>query len=124
MGHHLSGPAAFHHGAVHQHSRRQAARPLRSAPCRKEGVMTGETFLSVRNLSVGFGLHGAIRAVRDVSFDLEAGKTLCLVGESGSGKSVTAASIMGLHKPGSAKVEAARLRLAGVDLLGCQAPER
>ncbi len=85
--------------------------------------MTGETFLSVRNLSVGFGLHGAIRAVRDVSFDLEAGKTLCLVGESGSGKSVTAASIMGLHKPGSAKVEAARLRLDGIDLLECQEPE-
>lgn len=84
--------------------------------------MTGEPFLSVRNLSVGFGPQGAIQAVRDVSFDLEAGKTLCLVGESGSGKSVTATSIMGLHKPGSAKVEASRLRLDGIDLLGCEEP--
>ena len=82
--------------------------------------MTAEQpFLSVRNLSVGFGLEGKIRAVRDVSFDLKAGKTLCLVGESGSGKSVTATSIMGLHKPGSAVVTADRLRLEGVDLLSC-----
>ena len=81
--------------------------------------MTPEPFLSVRELSVGFGPQGAIRTVRDVSFDLEAGKTLCLVGESGSGKSVTATSIMGLHKPGSARVEASRLRLDGIDLLDC-----
>ena len=80
--------------------------------------MSGDQpFLSVRNLSVGFGPQGAIRAVRNVSFDLHAGKTLCLVGESGSGKSVTATSIMGLHKPGSAKVEAERLHLDGIDLL-------
>lgn len=81
--------------------------------------MTAEPFLSVHNLSVGFGPQGAIRAVREVSFDLEAGKTLCLVGESGSGKSVTATSIMGLHKPGSARVEADRMRLDGIDLLDC-----
>lgn len=80
--------------------------------------MSGDqAFLSVRNLSVGFGPQGAIRAVRNVSFDLHAGKTLCLVGESGSGKSVTATSIMGLHKPGSAKVEAERFHLDGIDLL-------
>jgi oligopeptide/dipeptide ABC transporter ATP-binding protein len=85
--------------------------------------MMSEPFLSVRNLTVGFGPQGAVRAVRDVSFDLAAGKTLCLVGESGSGKSVTATSIMGLHKPGSAKVEAARLRLDGIDLLECEEPE-
>jgi oligopeptide/dipeptide ABC transporter ATP-binding protein len=81
--------------------------------------MTAEPFLSVCNLTVGFGPQGAIRAVREVSFDLEAGKTLCLVGESGSGKSVTATSIMGLHKPGSARVEADRMRLDGIDLLDC-----
>ena len=81
--------------------------------------MTAEPFLRVRNLGVGFGPTGAIRAVRDVSFDLQAGKTLCLVGESGSGKSVTATSIMGLHKPGSAHVDAAHMRLDGIDLLDC-----
>lgn len=76
-----------------------------------------EPFLSVRNLQVGFGPGGALKAVRGVSFDLEAGKTLCIVGESGSGKSVTAISIMGLHPKGSALVTADRLRLDGRDLL-------
>lgn len=37
-----------------------------------------------------------IRAVEDVSFEIERGETFCLVGESGSGKSVTALSIMQL----------------------------
>ena len=41
------------------------------------------------------------RAVDDVSFDLHAGKTLCLVGESGCGKSVTARSILQIvDRPG------------------------
>ena len=34
--------------------------------------------------------------VNDVSFNIEAGKTICVVGESGSGKSLTALSVMGL----------------------------
>lgn len=76
-------------------------------------------FLSVRNLQVGFGPGGALKAVRGVSFDLEAGRTLCIVGESGSGKSVTSISIMGLHPKGSAVVTADRLRLDGWDLLDC-----
>lgn len=53
--------------------------------------------LSVQNLSVDFKTPERVfHAVNDVSFDLDAGKTLALVGESGSGKSVTALSIMQL----------------------------
>lgn len=81
--------------------------------------MAAEPFLSVKNLEVGFGPGGALKAVRGVSFDLDAGKTLCIVGESGSGKSVTSISIMGLHPKGSALVTADRLRLDGHELLEC-----
>jgi peptide/nickel transport system ATP-binding protein len=56
-----------------------------------------EPILDVANLSVAFQMpRGQVRALRDVSFQLHAGKTLALVGESGSGKSVTSLAIMGL----------------------------
>src|SRR4051812_10067768 len=62
--------------------------------------------LSVSNLSVAFETErGRVAVVRDVSFNLYAGRTLALVGESGSGKSVTSLSIMRLL--GSAGVIAA-----------------
>jgi peptide/nickel transport system ATP-binding protein len=55
------------------------------------------TLLSVKNLSVEFPTEeGLVRAVRDVSFNIEAGKTHGLVGESGCGKSVTSMAIMRL----------------------------
>src|SRR5690606_6528071 len=61
-----------------------------------------DVVLSVENLSMDFRLRTHIlHAVRDVSFDLERGRTLCLVGESGSGKSVTARALLNIvDKPG------------------------
>ena len=61
-----------------------------------------DVILSVRDLTIDFTMHDYIlHAVRQVSFDLRRGETLCLVGESGSGKSVTARSLMGLvDRPG------------------------
>ena len=53
--------------------------------------IAGKPLLQVKNLTVEFPLRtGVFRAVSDLSFSIEPGKTLCVVGESGSGKSVTA----------------------------------
>ena len=56
-----------------------------------------EKILQVKDLVINFTTdNGLVQAVRNVSFDLEKGETLCIVGESGSGKSVTSKAIMGI----------------------------
>ena len=53
--------------------------------------------LEVKKLKVSFRTNnGTVKAVRDISFSLEKGKTLAIVGESGSGKSVTSKAILGI----------------------------
>ena len=54
-----------------------------------------EYVLQVKKLATSFFTDaGEVKAVNDVSFNLERGKVLGIVGESGSGKSVSAYSIM------------------------------
>jgi ABC-type dipeptide/oligopeptide/nickel transport system ATPase component len=78
--------------------------------------------LDVQNLSVTFaGSSSTVRAVDDVSFQMEAGETLGLVGESGSGKSVTAFSILRLLQP-PGRITGGRVIFEGRDLLAL--PER
>jgi peptide/nickel transport system ATP-binding protein len=65
--------------------------------------------------------EGVVKAVDDLSFKLEAGRTLGIVGESGSGKSVTSLSIMRLLTA-TAKIETGKIAFLGRDLV--RLPER
>lgn len=60
------------------------------------------TILKVKDLSINFETkHGVVKAVDQVSFDIERGQVFALVGESGCGKSTTALGIMRLlQEPG------------------------
>ena len=73
--------------------------------------------LEVRHLTISFRTNnGAVRAVRDISFDLNEGETLAIAGESGSGKSVTTRAVMGILA-GNAMVENGEIIYDGKDLL-------
>ena len=46
-----------------------------------------DPFVRVHDLSIDIPVaNGILHAVRDVSFEIQKGQTLCIVGESGSGK--------------------------------------
>jgi dipeptide transport system ATP-binding protein len=80
--------------------------------------------LHISALSVEFPTaNGALRAVDQVSFELEEGEVLGVVGESGSGKSVTMLALMGLV-PIPGRVRAERMVFGGRDLLGISDRER
>ena len=75
-----------------------------------------DVFFEVENLNTWFFTRqGAIKSVRDVSFDLRRGEVLGIVGESGSGKSVTGMSIMGqIDEPG--RIVSGSIKLDGEEL--------
>ncbi len=83
--------------------------------------MTGpheKPLLDVNDLAVEFDTYGGtVKAVRGVSFSVEAGKTLAIVGESGCGKSVTVQALMGLVPMPPGRLTAGTAKLRGHDIL-------
>ncbi len=66
--------------------------------------------------------EGELRAVDDVTFEIDEGETVALVGESGCGKTIVALSILDLV-PAPGRVVGGRVIFRGDDLLGVD-PER
>ena len=66
----------------------------------------------------GGGDHGVVRAVDDISFSIDSGKTLGVVGESGCGKTTTAKLVLGLETPTGGAVRFDGRDLAGLDKSG------
>ena len=76
-----------------------------------------DKILEVKNLKISFRTSGGtLKAVRDISFDLERGRTVAIVGESGSGKSVTSKAILGILA-GNSIIEGGEILYDGKDLL-------
>ena len=73
--------------------------------------------LEVQNLNTYFYTGtGVVKAVNNVSYQVEVGETMGLVGESGSGKSVSALSILRLV-PYPGQIVSGRIMFQGIDLL-------
>jgi len=76
-----------------------------------------EALLEVDGLSVDFSTDaGTVRAVDEVSFSIQPGRTLGIVGESGCGKSVTSLALMGLLPRPAGRIASGSVRLAGSEL--------
>jgi len=73
--------------------------------------------LDVRNLRTHFLLpEGVVKAVDNVSFQVEEAEIMGLVGESGCGKSVTALSILGLIQSPPGRIVSGEILFQGNDL--------
>ncbi|QLK63400.1 ATP-binding cassette domain-containing protein (plasmid) [Enterobacteriaceae bacterium Kacie_13] len=77
-----------------------------------------QPLIRFNQLSLSFSSdQGRVRAVQDVTFDVQSGQTVGIVGESGCGKSVTAMSLMGLLPPQAARIDGGEILFQGRDLL-------
>ena len=74
--------------------------------------------LEVRNLQTQFFTkEGIVRAVNNISYELNTGETLGIVGESGCGKSVGALSLLRLIPSPPGKIVGGEILFDGIDLL-------
>jgi peptide/nickel transport system ATP-binding protein len=80
--------------------------------------MSNTAVLKIDNLSVQVvGSPNAQRVIKNISFDIMPGETVCVVGESGSGKSVTSLSVMGLLPKDGLQACSGSILVEGEDVL-------
>ena len=85
---------------------------LKNLPLKEKKSLSGEVLLEVKNLKKYFPLEKSffgkvqsyIKAVDDISFEVQKGSTLGLVGESGCGKTTLGRTILNLIKPSAGNV--------------------
>lgn len=70
-----------------------------------------QSVLSIRNISKSFG---GIKAVRDVSFDVQPGEVLGLIGPNGSGKSTLFNCVLGQLRPDTGQVTVKGTSVSGM----------
>ena len=74
--------------------------------------------LEIKGLKTYFHTEGGtVKAVDEISLQVEPGRTLGIVGESGSGKSVTSLTVMKLLPQAAASIEGGEISFLGRDLI-------
>ncbi len=79
-----------------------------SAPASGAGAIAGESMLSVRHLSAGYG---KVEVLHGISIDVPRGRLVTLIGSNGAGKTTTMRAISGMIRP-----TAGSITLSGRDI--------
>jgi oligopeptide/dipeptide ABC transporter ATP-binding protein len=80
--------------------------------------VSNNILLSVKGLEIEIRTNkGPVFPVRDLSFSIKKGESICLVGESGCGKSVTALSLPGLLPSPPFRIRKGEIVFEGTDLM-------
>ena len=73
-----------------------------------------EILLSVKNVDITFGKgDGAVKAVKNASFDIYKGETFSLVGESGSGKTTIGRAVIRVNPCAAGEIQYKGVRISG-----------